>query len=363
LVIQTEAYRLRIIVTGGAGFIGYNLVRYLTGQPDTCILNIDKLVFPGSYHTIKSLDSLPAEKYIFSLTDICNLAKINKLFEEFKPDVVMHLAAESHVDRSIDKPGSFIESNIIGTYNLLEAAKNYWYKLSEPGKKKFRFHHISTDEVFGSLDFEQTPFKEETPYSPNSPYSASKAAADHLVRAWYHTYGLPVVISNCSNNYGPYQFPEKLIPLMITKALKGEKLPVYGDGKNVRDWLFVEDHITALVQIMQNGITGENYNVGGNCEKSNNEIVENICQILDQLVPDSPYRPHKKLISYVTDRPGHDKRYAMDFTKLNSELGWKPNYSFDEGLLKTIKWYMDNLDWCNLVTENQYAGERLGLGK
>lgn len=354
---------MRIIVTGGAGFIGYNLVRFLAEQNDTCILNIDKLVFPGSSYTISELDSLPPTKYIFSRTDICDITEVNRLFNEFKPDVVMHLAAESHVDRSIDKPGSFIQSNIIGTYNLLVVAKDYWNKLPESCRKTFRFHHVSTDEVFGSLDFDEKKFTEETPYAPNSPYSASKAAADHLVRAWHHTYGLPVVISNCSNNYGPYQYPEKLVPLMITKALRGESLPVYGDGKNVRDWLFVEDHVSALVEIMQHGTIGQSYNVGGNCEKSNNEIVESICQILDQLLPDSQNRPHNKLITYVTDRPGHDKRYAMDFTKLDKELGWKPKYSFDEGLLKTVRWYMDNMDWCNLVTENHYAGERLGLGK
>lgn len=351
----------RVIITGGAGFIGCNLVRRLVGLEDTCVLNIDKLVFPGSYYTIKELGSLPETRYQFSQTDICDVAAIEKLINTFKPDVIMHLAAESHVDRSIDKPGSFIQSNIIGTYNLLKIAKDYWKDLPESKKKKFRFHHVSTDEVYGSLEFDSKKFTEETPYSPSSPYSASKAAADHLVNAWHHTYNFPVVITNCSNNYGPYQFPEKLIPLIITKALKGKKLPVYGDGKNVRDWLYVEDHVSALLEVMQRGETGQCYNIGGDCEKSNNEIVESICTNLDNLLPDSPHKPHSKLITYVKDRPGHDKRYAMDFSKLRTELGWQPECNFEQGLIRTIKWYMDNLEWCRLVTENQYTGERLGL--
>ncbi len=355
------AQPLRIIVTGGAGFIGSNLIRFLLQQTGMCVLNIDKLVFPGSRHTIRDLEKLPRDRYEFSQTDICDHVSINRLFNDFRPDAVMHLAAESHVDRSIDSPDTFIHSNINGTYSLLQAARRYWSNLSKSKQDHFRFHHVSTDEVFGSLPFDESKFHEQTPYAPNSPYSASKAASDHLARTWHHTYGLPVVLSNCSNNYGPWQFPEKLIPLMITKAIRGEKLPVYGDGKNIRDWLFVEDHVNALLQVLQHGRIGESYNIGGNCEKSNNDVVAAICILLDELLPDSPCRPHHQLITFVTDRPGHDKRYAMDSSKISAELKWKPEYDFVRGLRETVLWYLQNQDWCTLVTDQAYTGERLGL--
>ncbi len=352
---------MRIIVTGGAGFIGSNLIRLLLQQSDICILNIDKLIFPGCYHTIREFDAFPKTRYSFSQTDICEYTRLNHLFTDFKPDADLHLAAESHVDRSIDEPESFIQTNIIGTYNLLKISRNYWKRLDENEKKAFRFHHISTDEVFGSLEKNDKPFHESTPYAPNSPYSASKASADHLVRAWHHTYGLPVILSNCSNNYGPCQYPDKLIPLMITKAINGESLPVYGDGLNIRDWLYVEDHACALLEILKHGRIGESYNVGGNCEKSNIEVVKMICDLLDELKPDSPNKPHKKLITFVRDRPGHDRRYAMNTEKIRNEIGWTPKYNFSDGLRNTVNWYIKNLDWCNAVKYKQYDGERLGL--
>ena len=352
---------MKILVTGGAGFIGSNLIRYLLNQHDISVLNIDKLVFPGSYHTIEDLDKLPDSKYCFSASDICDSKALEVLFREFAPDAVMHLAAESHVDRSIATPESFIQSNIVGTYQLLDVAKSYWDGLTDKHKERFRFLHVSTDEVFGSLSSDAPPFSETHPYQPNSPYSASKAGSDHLARAWYHTYGLPVLISNCSNNYGPYQFPEKLIPLMILKAVKGEPLPVYGDGGNVRDWLFVEDHVTALFEILTHGMPGDSYNIGGCCELSNNEVVETICRILDELLQDSGHRPHNSLIQYVTDRPGHDRRYAMDISHIKTTLGWSPKHEFKDALRKTVIWYLDNYDWCEKVMENSYDGKRLGL--
>ncbi len=353
---------LRILVTGGAGFIGSNLVRFLLRQPGTSILNVDKLVFPGCSGTIREFESSPRSKYAFSRTDLCDYAGLKRIFNDFRPEAVMHLAAESHVDRSIDEPESFIQSNIIGTYHLLKIALDYWKRLAGAEKNRFRFHHVSTDEVYGALGPEDPPFTETSPYAPNSPYSASKASADHLVRAWHHTYGLPVVISNCSNNYGPYQFPEKLIPLVITRALRGESLPVYGDGLNVRDWLYVEDHVCALFLVLKNGRTGENYNVGGNCEKTNNEVVHMICDLLDELLPDSGYRPHSRLITHVEDRPGHDRRYAMNTGKIRAELGWSPEHDFPAGLRKTVTWYLQNPGWCDAVTSGTYRGERLGLG-
>lgn len=349
---------MRILVTGGAGFIGSNLIGSLLQQSDISVLNIDKLTFPGSIHTLSKFEKF--SNYTFIKLDICDDEKLDQTFTGFNPDIVMHLAAESHVDRSIDAPAAFIQSNIIGTYNLLKISKYYWDHLPDKNKHTFRFHHISTDEVFGSLKEDDEPFCETDPYQPNSPYSASKASSDHLVRAWYHTYGLPVIISSCSNNYGPYQFPEKLIPLMIIKALNGEPLPVYGDGMNIRDWLYVEDHVTALVEIAKKGNIGETYNIGGNSERSNINVVNGICEILDELIPDSDFVPHNKLISFVDDRPGHDQRYAMNINKIKNDLGWSPKYTFSQGLRKTVTWYLQNIDWCTKVQQGQYSGERLG---
>lgn len=352
---------MKILVTGGSGFIGTNLIRYLLSMPGITVFNVDKLVFPGSGYTNKDLEETAGNAYRFSPADICNGQEMQEIMKEFLPDAVMHLAAESHVDRSIQQPGSFIRSNIFGTYQLLENTRNYWLTLPEDKKQSFRFLHVSTDEVYGSLDSGAPAFREDDPYRPNSPYSASKAGSDHLARAWHHTYALPVLISNCSNNYGPYQFPEKLIPLMIIKAVKGEALPVYGDGTNVRDWLYVRDHVTALHRILEQGKPGECYNIGGNCELSNNEVVDILCKVLDELLPGSEFIPHSKLIEYVPDRPGHDQRYAMDTSYINKSLGWSPSHGFEQALKDTVKWYLDNFDWCEKVMENTYSGERLGL--
>jgi len=299
-------------------------------------------------------------RYHFAQVDICDAPAINKIFTEFQPDAIMHLAAESHVDRSIEGPAEFINTNIIGTYTLLEAARNYWQSLDNQRKNGFRFHHISTDEVYGSLG-ETGLFTETMAYQPNSPYSASKASSDHLVRAWHHTFQLPVLTTNCSNNYGPYQFPEKLIPLMILNALEGKPLPIYGKGDNVRDWLYVDDHARALYLVLKQGKIGETYNIGGHNEKTNLEVVHTLCAILDELCPDSPHKPHNKLMNFVTDRPGHDKRYAIDATKIQQELGWAPQENFETGLRKTVLWYLNNQQWCQRVLDGSYRRERLGL--
>ncbi|HSH42656.1 MAG TPA: dTDP-glucose 4,6-dehydratase [Arenicellales bacterium] len=347
-----------IVVTGGAGFIGSAVVRMLIRETDDVVVNIDKLTYAGNLATLADIDG--ERRHIFKQVDICDGASVRSILEEFRPDRIMHLAAESHVDRSIDGPSEFINTNIVGTYTLLENAREYWKDLAEEDRAQFRFHHISTDEVYGSLGPEGY-FTEETPYRPNSPYSASKASSDHLVRAWGKTYGLPVVISNCSNNYGPYQYPEKLIPLIINKALDGEPLPIYGKGDNIRDWLYVEDHARALLRILNEGRIGEVYNVGGDNELTNLEVVERICDELNAQAPRSDGGDYKEQISFVQDRPGHDKRYAIDAAKLRRELGWRPSESFDTGLRKTIRWYLDNPQWSASIRKS-YQGERLGVG-
>lgn len=339
----------KILVTGGAGFIGSALVRQLIDETELAVVNVDKLTYAGNLLSLAAVEGNP--RYRFEHVDICDAAEMARVFREHRPDAVMHLAAESHVDRSISGPAEFIQTNIVGTYTLLEAARAYWEGLDGGRKAAFRFHHISTDEVYGSLG-EDGYFTEATPYQPNSPYSASKASSDHLVRAWHHTYGLPVVTTNCSNNYGPYHFPEKLIPLMILNALDGKPLPVYGRGDNIRDWLYVEDHARALRLVLERGRLGETYNIGGWNEKTNLEVVQAICTILDELQPQGV--PHEKLISYVADRPGHDKRYAIDAGKIERELGWKPRETFESGLRKTVEWYLANGDWVSKVTSGEY---------
>lgn len=347
---------MRVMVTGGAGFIGSAVVRHLMGEGHQ-VLTFDKLTYAGNLASLKSV--MNHERHGFVQADICDGAAVRAALTAFKPDLVMHLAAESHVDRSIDGPGDFITTNVVGTYVMLQEALRYWRELPEGARGAFRFHHISTDEVFGSLGPEGL-FREDTPYAPNSPYSASKASSDHLARAWFHTYGLPVVMSNCSNNYGPYHFPEKLIPLVILNALEGLALPVYGTGENVRDWLFVEDHAEALFLIATKGRPGESYNVGGASEKMNIDVVRAICAALDELVPDAKIGPRESLIRFVTDRPGHDARYAIDFSKLKGELGWTPRHTFDSGLKATVRWYLDNREWWEPLRA-RYQGQRLGL--
>lgn len=349
---------MRVIVTGGAGFIGSAVIRTIIEETDFEVLNLDCLTYAGNLDSLASIAE--NKRYHFSRTDIRDLPAVRKVVSYFRPDIIMHLAAESHVDRSIDSPTHFIQTNIVGTANMLEAARAYWLELTEAAKRDFRFHHVSTDEVFGSLGPTGT-FCETTPYAPNSPYSASKAGSDHLARAWHETYGLPVVTSNCSNNYGPCQFPEKLIPLMILNALEGKPLPIYGSGQNVRDWLHVEDHARALLTIATRGNPGETYCVGGNEEHTNIDVVNAICTLLDELLPHSSHRPHANLITFVTDRPGHDARYAIDATKIGRELGWQPRESFDTGLRKTVQWYLDNRVWWERVRSGSYRGERLGL--
>lgn len=348
---------MNIIITGGAGFIGSAVIRYLIETTEHTIVNLDKLTYAGNLESLVSVADNP--RYHFEQVDICDEAEVKRVLETYQPDAMMHLAAESHVDRSIDGPAAFMQTNIIGTYTLLETCRQYWNNLAADKKARFRFHHVSTDEVYGSLG-ETGLFKENDPYEPNSPYSASKASSDHLVRAWFHTYGFPVVTSNCSNNYGGYQFPEKLIPLIILNALQGKPLPIYGNGLNIRDWLHVDDHARALYLVMTQGRLGENYNVGGLNEKTNVEVVETLCSLLDEIQPtDTPY---KELITYVSDRPGHDMRYAIDASKIEAELGWQPQETFESGLRKTVHWYLDNLEWTRRVQDGSYRGERLGTG-
>jgi len=371
-----------ILVTGGAGFIGSAVIRHIIHNTTDKVVNVDKLTYAGNLESLAAVAD--SRRYHFEHVDICNRAELDRVFQSCQPDAVMHLAAESHVDRSIDGPAAFIETNIVGTYTLLEAARSYWQVLEEPRKQVFRFHHISTDEVYGDLphpDDEEngkrvvasgdpdsrlpTPcslpmFTEQTSYAPSSPYSASKASSDHLVRAWRRTYGLPTLITNCSNNYGPYHFPEKLVPLMILNALEGKPLPVYGKGDQIRDWLYVDDHARALYTVITQGCVGETYNIGGHNEMQNIDVVRTICSILDELAPlkNSQY---SALITYVTDRPGHDRRYAIDASKIQSELGWQPEESFASGIRKTVAWYLKNRDWCRRVQDGSYQRERLGL--
>jgi len=347
---------LKFLVTGGAGFIGSAVVRKLIGETGHDVCVVDKLTYAGNLASLASVSG--SNRYRFEQADIGDGESMRALFADFQPDIVMHLAAESHVDRSIDGPGDFIQTNIVGTFALLQEALRHWRGLEGEAKARFRFHHISTDEVFGSLGADGF-FREDTAYQPNSPYSASKAASDHLVRAWHHTYGLPVVMTNCSNNYGPYHFPEKLIPLMIINALEGKPLPVYGNGLNVRDWLYVDDHADALLTVAERGLLGESYNIGGHNEKANIEVVKGICAILDEIRPD-PKGPHERLISYVTDRPGHDARYAIDAGKIGRELGWAPKETFETGLRRTVEWYLANAAWWGDIRSGVYRGERLG---
>jgi dTDP-glucose 4,6-dehydratase len=351
---------MKIIVTGGAGFIGSAVIRHLIRQSDHTIINLDKLTYAGNLESLREVESSP--RYNFEQVDICDPSEVQRVLREHQPDIVMHLAAESHVDRSIDGPADFIRTNIVGTYTLLEAARNYWKNL--PEGTPFRFHHISTDEVYGDLGDSTDLFTEITPYAPSSPYSASKASADHLVRAWHRTYGLPVVVTNCSNNYGPYQFPEKLIPLAILNALEGKTLPVYGKGDQIRDWLYVEDHACALSLVATKGEIGETYNIGGNAERQNIEVVQTICALLEELAPDKPegVEHYQDLITFVQDRPGHDRRYAIDAGKIRAELGWAPAESFETGLRKTVRWYLENPVWCERVQDGSYRRERLGVG-
>ncbi|MFS3895594.1 dTDP-glucose 4,6-dehydratase [Raoultella ornithinolytica] len=352
---------MKVIVTGGAGFIGSAVVRHIISSTNDEVMIIDCLTYAGNLESLDTVSS--SSRFKFEKVNICDRKELDRVFNEYKPDIIMHLAAESHVDRSIDGPAAFIETNIFGTYVMLEAARAYWDKLDSERKNSFRFHHISTDEVYGDLHGTDDLFTETTPYSPSSPYSASKASSDHLVRAWLRTYGLPTIVTNCSNNYGPYHFPEKLIPLIILNALEGKKLPVYGNGGQIRDWLYVEDHARALYKVVTEGQVGETYNIGGHNERTNIDVVKTICMLLDELVPNKPVGviSYSDLITYVADRPGHDMRYAIDAEKIFKELGWKPQETFDSGIRKTVEWYLANESWWRRVKDGSYAGERLGL--
>ncbi|MCK8137056.1 dTDP-glucose 4,6-dehydratase [Pseudoalteromonas sp. 2CM28B] len=358
---------MKILVTGGAGFIGSAVIRHILSDTQDSVINVDALTYAGNLESLPNADE--SSRYCFEHVDICNRTELDRVFKTHMPDAVMHLAAESHVDRSITGPAEFIQTNIVGTYNLLEAAREYWNTLKQPAKHAFRFHHISTDEVYGDLphpdeieesvlDEELPLFTEQTPYAPSSPYSASKASSDHLVRAWLRTYGLPTIITNCSNNYGPYHFPEKLIPLVILNALEGKELPIYGKGDQIRDWLYVEDHARALYKVVTEGEIGETYNIGGHNEKQNIEVVKTICSILDELVPNES--KYSEQITFVADRPGHDRRYAIDSSKMSAELNWAPVETFETGLRKTIEWYLENQSWCQNVQDGSYQRERLG---
>jgi dTDP-glucose 4,6-dehydratase len=349
---------MNFLVTGGAGFIGSAVCRHLCANPENRVINVDKLTYAGNLASLKPIEN--NINYRFEKADICDSARMLQILRDEKIDIVMHLAAESHVDRSIDGPGAFIETNVVGTFRLLDAALAYWRELAAPARSRFRFHHVSTDEVFGDLPFDSGIFTEETPYAPSSPYSASKAASDHLVRAWHETYGLPAVVSNCSNNYGAYHFPEKLIPLTILNALDQKPLPVYGAGANVRDWLYVEDHARALELIATRGRPGEGYNVGGRSEQTNLNVVRTICRRLDAVRPRANGQPHEALITFVTDRPGHDRRYAIDASKIERELGWSPSVTFEDGLALTVDWYLSNEWWWGPIRKQRYSGERLG---
>ena len=362
---MSDKLKMKILVTGGAGFIGSAVIRHIIENTQDSVVNLDKLTYAGNLESL--MEVADSNRYAFELVDICNAQELSRVLMLHQPDVIMHLAAESHVDRSIDGPAAFIETNIVGTYTLLEATREYWNVLPDTKKTAFRFHHISTDEVYGDLEGPEDLFTEETPYAPSSPYSASKASSDHLVRAWLRTYGLPTVVTNCSNNYGPYHFPEKLIPLVILNALEGKNLPIYGKGNQVRDWLYVEDHARALYKVATEGRIGETYNIGGHNEKQNIEVVNTICELLEELVPANKHsyeggnpEGFKGLVTYVQDRPGHDIRYAIDASKIEKELGWVPQETFETGMKKTVQWYLNNAEWAARVQDGSYQRERLG---